>query len=188
MKMKNKIIELKEKFLGGNVKMEKVKKVFGSDEEEAPKETTEEESVELLGSEAEPETVEEEVIEEFDDDETLPDEHPLKEMPEALPTEEEVLLQFNSTVRRLNDAEQQLSQRRIWWKSETNMTGLMTANEILDLADGLKMQLKNLGKSLITDYDYEDAAVNDKINEISSGLKTYEYWTVKQRLKKATEE
>ena len=170
--------------------MEETKKVFGSEKEEkseTPKET--EESVELLGSEAEPENVEDEVVEEFvDDEETLPDEHPLKEMSEALPTEEELTLQFNSTVRRLNDAEQQLSQRRIWWKSETNMTGLMTVNEIMDLADALKTQLKNLGNTLISEYQLEDAAINDKINEISSGLKTYEYWTVKQKLKTTTEE
>ena len=168
--------------------MEKTKEIFGSKKEEpqeSPKET--EESVELLGSEAEPDTVEDEIVEEFVDNEEQP---PIKEneITEAIPTEENILLQFSSTVRRLNDAEQQLSQQRIWWKSETNMTGLMTVNEILDLSDGLKTQLKNLGNTLITHYSYEDAAVNDKINEISSGLKTYEYWTVKQRLKKSTEE
>lgn len=102
-------------------------------------------------------------------------------------TEQHLWAGLGRLVRRLHDAEQQLIQKRVWWKSETNMTGLMTENELLEVADSLKPQITEIGNLLILKYQIEDNKVNEKIKEFSSGVKVYDYWTIEDKARKTLE-
>jgi len=159
-----------------NKKKEQIPEVVKTDENEKLEEA------EVISSEGEPEDEDDDYseieAEEFDKDEAP---EPMK--PEDIPkvSKEQLWLKLSSLVRKLNDAEQQLFQKRIWWKSQTNMTGIMTINEILDIAEVLKIQIKEVGKILIEGFNIEDNKVNDKIKEFAAGLKLYDYWTVKEK-------
>jgi len=87
-----------------------------------------------------------------------------------------LLFQLSELVRELADAEDQLKQKRIYWKSDKNMTGLMTLNEIITIAERLKYDIKKVGDLLINHCGIEDEALNNKIKDFSGDLMTYDFW------------
>ena len=138
-------------------------------------------STEAVFSEKEEEEIKDDEIEteeNFDDPELL-DSHKPEEIKVPATFEEEkamFLLDLSHSVRKLADAEEQLKTKRISWKSEGNLTGIMTLNEIISIAENLKIQIKTQGDILLDQYEMEDEVLNNKIKEFASDLKTYEFW------------
>ena len=87
-----------------------------------------------------------------------------------------LLYQLSELVRELADAEEQLKQKRVYWKSDKSMTGLMTINEIITIAERLKFDIKKIGDILIEECGMEDDALNNKIKDFSGDIKTYDFW------------
>ena len=120
-----------------------------------------------------------EVEENFDDPEEIDKQIKGKETQKPLSFEDEkaiYLLELSHSVRKLADAEEQLKMKKIYWKSEINLTGIMTLNEIISIAENLKVQIKAQGDILIEKYEVADEILNNKIKEFAGNLKTYDFW------------
>ena len=155
------------------------KKIAAKTNEQIEEERDIDNSADIISNEREDEDEFEEEVDEQEFDDEIEEVKPSVEAPKI--SKDVLWLRLSGLVRKLNDAEQQLSQKRIWWKSQNNMTGIMTMNEILDITDILKIQIKETGKELIDTFRIEDNKVNDKIKEFSAGLNVYDYWTIDKK-------
>lgn len=153
--------------------------IFKKQKEISPKEDKRlEESAETIHNEKNIEEPAEEIIMNEEDGDAFTSE-PAEitgDAPKTTYDKSVLLFQLAELVREMADAEDQLKQKRIYWKSEKNMTGLMTINEIITIAERLKYEIKKVGDVLIEECGLEDDALNNKIKDFSGDLKTYEFW------------
>lgn len=117
----------------------------------------------------------------FDEMDSIPTSSPKvqeQEVVEQPPIKEaQVWLELAGYVRRLRDAEEQIHQRRIFWKSSENVSGIMTMAEVVTVAETLKYNIETIGDVLIDLFKINEEKVEEKIKEYASVEKVYTYWT-----------
>lgn len=96
-------------------------------------------------------------------------------------SEDEILLILAGYTRILADAEEQITTKRIYWKSAQNINGIMTMNEVIEVAEQMKFKINKTGDYLANVFKIENDKINEKLKEFAGGLDTYEVWSLNKK-------